>query len=68
MSFKFHNISRIYYVQNVSELWSMVQHMVNVTVATSGNLAAARTSQQMEMAFVNQALKYLQQRFVLITA
>ena len=50
-------------MQNVSELWSMVQHMVNVTVTASGNLATARTSQQMQMAFVNQGLKYLQQRF-----
>ncbi len=45
------------------ELWSMVQHMVDVPLTTGGSLATVRTSQPMQRAFVSQALKYLEKRY-----
>ncbi|KAK2144899.1 hypothetical protein LSH36_721g01052 [Paralvinella palmiformis] len=50
--------------QNVSDLWSVVQHMTDVPVSTSDNIVKTRSSRTMKTAFVSQALKYLEKSYV----
>lgn len=52
--------------QNVRELWSIVQHMMDIPAMPSDSLVISRTSPSTQMAFVRQALKYLQQRLVIV--
>ena len=51
-------------LQNVIELWSMVQHMTELPVPTTGSMVTARTSQKMQTTIVKQAMSYLQERYV----
>lgn len=49
-------------VQNVSELWLMVKQMTDVLLVPAKDTLKSRTSVEMQMAFVRQALSFLESR------
>ena len=50
--------------KNVEELWSVIQHMVDIPLSAVGSVAKARMSHKLQAGFVTQALKYLEQSYV----
>lgn len=63
----FNNINaRLTCEQNVCELWNIVHHMTDIPAVPSDSLAKSRVCTNMQMAFVHQALKYLQERLIFV--
>lgn len=52
--------------QNVVDMWDMVCMMVDVPVKVTGDLLKSRGSPQMQRAFMNQARRYLEDRYSLL--
>lgn len=50
------------FLQNVSELWLMVKQMTDVLLVPAKDTLKSRTSVEMQMAFVRQALAFLENR------
>jgi hypothetical protein len=49
-------------LQNIQDLWRMVEVMADVPLCPAGSLAKARCSSNMQAAFVQQAMTYLEQK------
>ncbi|XP_074644286.1 nuclear pore complex protein Nup93-like [Tubulanus polymorphus] len=49
--------------KNVIEIWSMVNHMISLPVLTASDLISERNSKKIQMIFVNQARKYLEESY-----
>uniref|UniRef100_A0A3Q2GH76 Nuclear pore complex protein Nup93 n=1 Tax=Cyprinodon variegatus TaxID=28743 RepID=A0A3Q2GH76_CYPVA len=49
--------------QNVSDLWMMVKQMTDVLLVPAKDTLKSRTSVEMQMAFVRQALSFLENRY-----
>uniref|UniRef100_A0A8C5Q147 Nuclear pore complex protein Nup93 n=1 Tax=Leptobrachium leishanense TaxID=445787 RepID=A0A8C5Q147_9ANUR len=49
--------------KNVSDLWTMVKHMTDVFLIPAADTLKSRCSVQMQMAFVRQALSYLEESY-----
>lgn len=49
-------------LQNVSELWLMVKQMTDVLLVPAKDTLKSRASVEMQMAFVRQALSFLESR------
>ena len=52
--------------QNVSEMWLMVKQMTDVLLVPAKDTLKSRTSVEMQMAFVRQALSFLENRYLLV--
>ncbi|MEE6499745.1 hypothetical protein FKM82_003573 [Ascaphus truei] len=50
-------------LQNVSELWVMVKQMTDVPLVPASDTLRSRCSVEMQMAFVRQALRFLEQNY-----
>lgn len=50
-------------LQNVSDMWLMVKQMTDVLLRPAKDTLKSRTSVEMQMAFVRQALSFLENRF-----
>uniref|UniRef100_A0A8C6PYQ8 Nuclear pore complex protein Nup93 n=1 Tax=Nothobranchius furzeri TaxID=105023 RepID=A0A8C6PYQ8_NOTFU len=50
-------------LENVSELWLMVKQMTDVLLVPAKDTLKSRTSVEMQMAFVRQALSFLENRY-----
>lgn len=48
--------------QNVSDMWLMVKQMTDVLLVPAKDTLKSRTSVEMQMAFVRQALNFLENR------
>lgn len=55
---------RLFALQNVSELWLMVKQMTDVLLVPAKDTLKSRTSVEMQMAFVRQALSFLENRLL----
>lgn len=53
---------RLLYVQNISDMWTMVKQMTDVLLAPATDALKSRNSVEVRMGFVRQALGYLEQR------
>lgn len=53
---------RLVYVQNTSDLWAMVKQMTDVLLAPAMDALKSRSSVEVRMELVRQALGYLEQR------
>lgn len=51
-----------YFVQNISDLWTMVKQMTDVLLAPAMDALKSRSSVEVRMELVRQALRYLEQR------
>ncbi|XP_070536264.1 nuclear pore complex protein Nup93-like [Ptychodera flava] len=51
--------------QNVIDLWTMVKYMINVSHKTAPTIVQARNTKDMQVGFVTQARKYLEESYVL---
>lgn len=49
-------------MQNISDLWTMVKQMTDVLLAPATDALKSRSSVDVRMEFVRQALGYLEQR------
>lgn len=49
-------------LQNVSDMWLMVKQMTDVLLVPAKDTLKSRTSVEMQMAFVGQALSFLENR------
>lgn len=49
-------------LQNVSDMWLMVKRMTDVLLVPAKDTLKSRTSVDMQMAFVTQALQFLENR------
>lgn len=55
------------FLQNVSDVWLMVKQMTDVLLRPAKDTLKSRTSVEMQMAFVRQALSFLENRCVFVT-
>lgn len=52
----------ITYLQNISDMWTMVKQMTDILLAPATDAVKSRNSVEVRMEFVRQALSYLEQR------
>lgn len=57
------HVSVLLLLQNVSDMWLMVKQMTDVLLRPAKDTLKSRTSVEMQMAFVRQALSFLENRF-----
>ncbi|PWA15460.1 hypothetical protein CCH79_00020719, partial [Gambusia affinis] len=57
------SLSSMWFLQNVSDLWLMVKQMTDVLLVPARDTLKSRTAVEMQMAFVRQALGFLENRY-----
>uniref|UniRef100_A0A7N4NJD8 Nuclear pore complex protein Nup93 n=1 Tax=Sarcophilus harrisii TaxID=9305 RepID=A0A7N4NJD8_SARHA len=57
------NIEMAYARQNISDMWAMVKQMTDVLLAPATDALKSRRSIEVQMEFVRQALRYLEQSY-----
>jgi nuclear pore complex protein Nup93 len=55
-------IHNLIYMQSISDMWAMVKQMTDVVLTPATDALKSRSSVEVRMDFVKQALGYLEQR------